>query len=97
MLVSHGRTTGSYSRPSKSAKTIEVPTALVWHINAFYFRCKTKLTDTLKELYGDKLKFDGNRALVFRQNDETPIDEVEHRIFSSLTYHRRKHLPMLGV
>jgi hypothetical protein len=64
---------------------------------ALYFHCKTKLVDTFKELYGDKLKFEGNRAMVFHQNDEIPIDEVRHCIFLSLTYHRRKHLPMLGV
>ena len=64
---------------------------------ALYFHCKTKLVDTFKELYGDKLKFEGNRAIVFHQNDELPIEEVKHCIFLSLTYHRRKHLPMLGV
>jgi hypothetical protein len=64
---------------------------------ALYFHCKTKLIDTFKELYGDKLKFEGNRAIVFHQNDEIPIDEVKHCIFLSLTYHCRKHLPLLGV
>lgn len=64
---------------------------------ALYFHCKAKLIDTFKELYGDKLKFEGNRAIVFHQNDEAPIDEVKHCIFLSLTYHTRKHLPMLGV
>lgn len=62
-----------------------------------YFHCKTKLVYTFKELYGDKLKFEGNRAIVFHHNDEIPIDELKHCIFLSLTYHSRKHLPMLGV
>lgn len=64
---------------------------------ALYFHCKTKLVDTFKELYNGKLKFEGNRAIVFHQNDEIPIDEVKHCIFLSLTYHSRKHLPMLGI
>lgn len=64
---------------------------------ALYFHCKTKLIDTFKELYGDRLKFEGNRAIVFHQNDEIALDEVRHCIFLSLTYHSRKHLPMLGV
>jgi len=64
---------------------------------AIYFHCKTKLVDTFKELYGGKLKFEGNMTIVFHQNDEIPIDEVKHCIFLSLTYHSRKHLPMLGV
>jgi hypothetical protein len=64
---------------------------------ALYFHCKTRLVDTFKQLYGDQLKFEGNRAIVFHQDDEIPIDEVRHCIFLSLTYHRRKHLPMPGV
>jgi hypothetical protein len=64
---------------------------------AIYFHCKTKLVDTFKELYGDTFKFEGNRAIVFHKNDEIPIDEVKHCILLSLTYHDRKHLPMLGV
>ncbi len=64
---------------------------------AMYFHCKTRLVDTFKELYGDKLKFEGNRAIIFHQDDEIPIDEVKHCILLSLTYHDRKHLPMLGV
>jgi len=64
---------------------------------ALYFHCKTKLVDTFKELYGDKLKLEGNRAIVFHQNDEIPVDEVKHCIFLSLTYHSRKHHPLLGV
>jgi hypothetical protein len=64
---------------------------------ALYFHCKTKLVDTFKELYRDKLKLEGNRAIVFHQNDEIPVDEVKHCIFLSLTYHSRKHLPLLGV
>lgn len=64
---------------------------------AMYFHCKTKLVDTFKELYRDKFTFEGNRAIVFNDSDELAIDELMHCISLSLTYHRRKHLPMLGV
>ena len=64
---------------------------------AMYFHCKTKLVDTFKELYRDKFKFEGNRAIVFDEDDEIPIEELKHCIALSLTYHGRKHLPMLGV
>jgi len=64
---------------------------------ALYFHCKTKLVDTFKELYRELLKFDGNRAIVFNVNDEVPIEELKHCISLSLTYHRIKHLPMLGA
>jgi len=64
---------------------------------AMYFHCKTKLIDTFKELYGDKFKFEGNRAIVFKESEELPTVELKHCISLSLTYHNRKHLPMLGV
>ena len=64
---------------------------------ALYFNCKTKLVDTFKERYGSEFKFEGNRAIVFNKSDEIPIDELKHCILLSLTYHSRKHLPMLGV
>ncbi len=67
------------------------------HQYAMYFNCQTRLVDTFKELYRDKLKFEGNRAIVFDEEDEIPIDTLKHCISLSLTYHNRKHLPMLGV
>ena len=40
------------------------------HQYAMYFHCKTKLVQTFKELYRDKFKFEGNRAIVFNEGDE---------------------------
>jgi len=67
------------------------------HLYVMYFDCKTKLVDTFKEVYRDKFKFEGNRAIVFNEDDEIPIEELKHCIELSLTYHSRKHLPMLGA
>ena len=64
---------------------------------ALYFNCKTTLVDTFRELYSDALTFEGNRAIVFQRHEEVPIAAVMHCIFLSLTYHNRKHLPMLGA
>jgi hypothetical protein len=64
---------------------------------AMYFHCKTKLVDTFKELYRDKMKFEGNRAIIFNENEKIPEEELKHCILLSLTYHSRKHLWMLGV
>jgi hypothetical protein len=63
---------------------------------AMYFHCKTNLVDTFKELYRDKLKFEGNRAILFHIDDEVPVEELKHCIALSFTYHSRKNLPMLG-
>lgn len=64
---------------------------------ALYFNCKTKLVDTFKELYGEALKLEGNRAIVFDINDKIPVEIVKHCILLSLVYHKVKHLPFLGV
>ena len=89
---------GEPSYLTKSGSTIRVD----WKESksgqyGMYFHCKTKLVDTFKELYRDKFKFEGNRAIVFNLDDEIPVSELKHCISLSLTYHRRKHLPMLGV
>jgi hypothetical protein len=62
-----------------------------------YFHCKTKLVDTFRELYNDTFNFSGNRAIIFSKNDKIPVDELKYCIYLSLTYHRRKHLPLLGA
>lgn len=67
------------------------------HQYALYFNCKTKLVDTFKELYGMHLRFDGNRALILELDEDIPVDKVKHCLSLALTYHLRKHLPMLGV
>jgi hypothetical protein len=37
-----------------------------------------------------------NRAIVFNVTDEIPVSELKHCVSLALTYHRIKHLPMLG-
>jgi hypothetical protein len=64
---------------------------------AMYFQCQTRLVDTFRELYGDRLRFEGNRAIVFSEHDKIPEEILKHCITLSLTYHSRKHLPLLGA
>ena len=83
---------------SKSGSTIRID----WKKSnpdqyAMYFHCRTKLVDTFKSLYGELFTFEGNRAIVFNENDELPVNELKHCILLALTYHSRKHLPMLGA
>ena len=67
------------------------------HEYAMYFNCNTSLVNTFKELYEDVFTFVGNRAMVFGETDELPMDELEHCISLALRYHRLKHLPLLGA
>ena len=64
---------------------------------AMYFNCNSKLVDTFKEIYGDTLKFEGNRAIVFSIQDKIPAAILKHCISLALTYHHRKNLPLLGA
>ncbi len=40
--------------------------------------------------------FEGKRAIVFRESDELPVEQLKHCVSLALTYHRVKHLPLLG-
>lgn len=62
-----------------------------------YFHCQTKLVDTFRALYGDLFNFEGNRAILFNITDSVPKTELQHCIMLALTYHLRKHLPLLGA
>lgn len=64
---------------------------------AMYFNCKSLLVETFRELYRDILKFEGNRAIVFTPNQTIPVAPLQHCIELALSYHSRKHKPLLGA
>ena len=53
---------------------------------AVYFHCQTNLIATFRSLYSRKLKFEGNRAIVFDASDELPVQELRSCIAMALTY-----------
>lgn len=64
---------------------------------AVYFKCTSKLVPTFKTVYKDKFKFEKNRAIVFNLNEKIPENELKQCIAMALTYHKIKHLPLLGA
>lgn len=64
---------------------------------AIYFKCTSKLVPTFKAIYGDKFNFESNRAIVFKLQDKIPKAELKHCITLALTYHKVKHMPLLGA
>ena len=64
---------------------------------ALYFKCTSRLVPTFKAIYEDKFEFEGNRAIVFKLNDKIREAELKHCISMALTYHKVKHLPLLGA
>ncbi len=62
-----------------------------------FFNCKTTLVETFKEVYCEEFTFEDNRAIIFELDDTIPVDALKHCITLSLTYHKVKHLPLLGI
>lgn len=58
---------------------------------AIYFNCRTTLVDTFRTLFPE-LRFDGNRAILFRADESVPEDAVKECVRLALTYHRNKHI-----
>ena len=55
---------------------------------AIYFNCNTNLVDTFRTLFPTDFKFEGNRALVFEQDEKLPTDALALCVAAALTYHR---------
>lgn len=62
-----------------------------------FFNCNTKLVETFREIQGDVLVFQGNRAIVLNVEAPMPEPAIKQCLELALTYHRRKHLPLLGA
>ena len=62
-----------------------------------YFNCQSKLVPTFRRLFGGRLEFEANRAIVFALDGGLPLAELEICIGLAFRYHRIKHLPLLGV
>lgn len=56
---------------------------------AMYFHCQTNLIATFRATFPREFTFDGNRAIVFHQDDDIPLDALAFCLGAALTYHRR--------
>lgn len=64
---------------------------------AMYFQCTSRLVDTFRLVFDDKLKFEGKRAIVFQLNQEIPELELKECIKACLRYHKVKDQMTLGI
>ncbi len=64
---------------------------------AIYFNCQTSLVETFREIYGDEMTFEGNRAILVPLDGKVAEGMLAHCILLGLTYHKVKHLPLLGA
>ncbi|MGK0270615.1 MAG: hypothetical protein ACI88H_001262 [Cocleimonas sp.] len=95
--IEETRKWGEPSYLAKSASTVR----LAWKNSipgkyGVYFNCKSKLIGTFKELYPTIFIYDGNRAIILNVAKDIP-EELNHCLLSALTYHKVKHLNLLGA
>ena len=64
---------------------------------AMYFKCTSKLVSTFETIYKDTFTYEGNRAIIFQLDDKIPEEDLKQCITLALTYHKIKHLALLGV
>lgn len=57
---------------------------------ALYFNCNTSLVEDFRRLFGDRLSFQGNRAIVLSPSDDLGALPLGACITMALTYHRTK-------
>ena len=90
-----------WGEPSYSVKTGS-PLRMDWKLKSpnnyyLFFNCQTKLVDTFRELYGEVLETQGNRAIVLSLSEPLPETIIKHCLELALTYQQRKDLPLLGA
>ena len=55
-----------------------------------YFICTTNLVETFKTSFPNDFEYEGNRALVFSEDDAVPMDSLAICVAAALTYQRDK-------
>lgn len=63
---------------------------------SIFFNCNSSIVETAKEIYGDRLRFKGNREVVFMLDEILPQTALEDIIAMGLVYHQIKHKQLLG-
>lgn len=76
------------SKP-KSGTTIRLGVTKSGEIGVFV-HCQTTIIEEMREMFGDEFRYDGNRAIVFKNANELTTDvlqKLEFFIHRALTYH----------
>jgi hypothetical protein len=57
-----------------------------------YFHCQSSMISTMRQLYPTEFEYEGNRAILFNEKDDLPLEAVRHCLALALTYHRWKNI-----
>jgi len=89
---------GEPSYLSKSGSTIRIDWKEKTPDKCYvYFICTTELVSTFRFLFGDELSLEANRSIVLNLKEPLPKQNLARCFQLALTYHKVKHLPLLGV
>ncbi len=80
---------------SKSGSTIRID-ARKGGGYALYFHCQSGLVPTFREIYGDRLLFEGNRAILFEADEVPDAALLRHCIAMALTHRLAKRTRRAG-
>ena len=81
----------SYLTPqTRSGSTIRIDRVRASDYIALYCHCQTNLVSTFQELYPERFRYQGNRALVLEGDPLAVEGPLRHCIALALTYHLRK-------
>ena len=64
---------------------------------AMYFQCTSRLVETFRIVFDQRFEFEGKRAIVFKLDDNVPVEELKECIKASLIYHKVKDQMTLGI
>lgn len=64
---------------------------------AIYFKCTSKIVPSIKVVFRNIFKYEGNRALIFQMHEKIPESALKKCISIGLRYHKVKDLPLLGL
>ncbi len=64
---------------------------------SMYFHCQTRLVETFREIHPGTFEYDGKRAIHLPLGKKYSKAALRQCIQMALTYHKVKHLPLLGA
>ena len=59
---------------------------------AMYFHCQTNPIETFRVTFPNEFRFEGKRAIVFKESEPMPTGSLAFCIAAALSYHRTKGL-----
>lgn len=62
-----------------------------------FVHCQTRLIETFREVYPDVFEYEGKRALHLPIKGRLNKAALRHCLTLAMTYHKVKHLPLLGA